>query len=111
MAAEKYRPLKDFVEARCGTRGGFHRGIRNRLAEIAVEEFPTDAPAEKCLEVLNARMRVRIRQEYGSVVAMLIISVFANLIARAVWEWWKRNRTNKVVMAGWKEEAARAKEG
>ena len=105
MAAEKYRSLKDFVEARCGARGVFHRGIRNRLTEIAVEEFPSDAPAEKCLEVLTARMRVRIRKEYGSVVAMLLISVLANLIARAVWEWWKSHRSHRVSMIGWQEEA------
>lgn len=105
MAAEKYKSLKDFVEARCGTRGGFHRGVRNRLTEIAVEEFPTDTPAENILEVLNARMRVRIRKEYGSIVAMLLISVLANLIARAVWEWWKNHRAHRVSMIGWQEEA------
>lgn len=105
MASEKYRPLKDFVEARCGARGGFHRGIRNRLTEIAVEEFPCDAPDDRVLEVLNARMRVRVRQEYGSVVAMLIISVLANLIARAVWEWWKDRRSHRVSMIGWQGEA------
>lgn len=109
MAAEKYRSLKDFVEARCGTRGGFHRGIRNRLTEIAVEEFPSDAADDKILEVLNARMRGRIRKEYGSIVAMLLISVIANLIARAVWEWWKKNRSHRVTMSGWQEEASRAK--
>jgi hypothetical protein len=108
MAAEKYRSLKDFVESRCGARGGFHRGIRNRLTEIAVEEFPSDAADDKCLEVLEARMRVRIRQEYGSIVAMLLISVIANLIARAVWEWWKKNRSHRVTMSGWQEEASRA---
>lgn len=105
MAAEKYRSLKDFVEARCGARGGFHRGIRNRLTEIAVEEFPVDAADDKMLEVLTARMRVRIRKEYGSVVAMLIISVLANLIARAVWEWFKNHRAHRVSMIGWQEEA------
>jgi hypothetical protein len=105
MAAEKYRSLKDFVEARCGARGGFHRGIRNRLTEIAVEEFPADAADDKMLEVLTARMRVRIRKEYGSVVAMLIISVLANLIARAVWEWFKNHRAHRVSMIGWQEES------
>lgn len=110
MAAEKYKSLKDFVEARCGTRGGFHRGIRNRLTEIAVEEFPCDATDDRVLEVLQARMRVRIRQEYGSIVAVLLISVLANLIARAVWEWWKNRRAHRVSMIGWQEEA-RAEKG
>lgn len=106
MAATKYRPLKDFAAARCGTRGQFHKGIRDRLVEMAVEEFPCDAIADdRRLEVLQARMRVRIRQEYGSVVAMLLISVLANLIARAVWEWWKNHRSHRLLIAGWQEQA------
>jgi hypothetical protein len=109
MASAKYRSLKDFAAARCGARGQFHRGIRDRMVEMAVEEFPCDADDDRRLEVLQARMRVRIREEYGSVVAMLLISVLANLIARAVWEWWKRNHSHKVLMAGWQGQA-RAKE-
>jgi hypothetical protein len=45
-----------------------------------------------------------VKQEYGSIVAMLIISVLANLIARAVWEWWKKRHANQVLMAGWQAE-------
>lgn len=110
MAAEKYQSLKDFVEARGGVRMAYHRAARNRLVEMAVEEFPLDTPAEKMLDVLNARMRVRIRKEYGSVIAMLLISVLANLIARAVIEWWKNHRSHRVTMIGWQEEA-RAQKG
>lgn len=88
----------------------FHRGVRDRLVEIAVEEFPADADKDRMLEVLQARMRVRIRQEYGSVIAMLLISVLANLIARAILEWWKNHRSHRVLMAGWQEQA-RAEKG
>lgn len=108
MAAEKYDSLKRYVESRAGVRSKFHRGARDRLVEIAVEEFPSDAADDKVLEVLTARMRVRIRQEYGSVVAMLLISVLANLVARAVWEWWKKRRSHQILIGGWQEEARRA---
>jgi hypothetical protein len=112
MAAEKYHSLKEFAAARCGARGQFHRAARDRLVEIAVEEFPADAPDDRMLEVLQARMRGRIRQEYGSIVAMLLISVLANLIARAIMEWWKRNHSHKVLIAGWQAQAqANAEKG
>lgn len=110
MAAEKYQALKEFAAVRCGARGQVHRAARDRLVEIAVEEFPADAPDEHRLEVLQARMRVRIRQEYGSIVAMLLISVLANLIARAIMEWWKRNHSHKVLIAGWQGQS-RAEKG
>lgn len=110
MAAEKYGSLKRFAAEKCGRRGQIHRGIRDRMVEIAVEEFPADAPDDRVLEVLQARLRLRVKQEYGSVVAILLISVLANLIARAVWEWWKKNHSHKVLMRGWQEQA-RAKEG
>lgn len=109
MAAEKYQPLKTFVAASGGRRLAFHRGIRDRLVEMAVEEFPLDADPERMREVLDARMRVRIRDEYGSVIAMLLISVLANIIARAVIEWWKKRHSHAVLMHGWQEQARAAK--
>lgn len=110
MAATKYQPLKDFAASRCGTRGIVHRSVRDRLVEIAVEEFPADADDERMLEVLEARLRLRIRNEYGSITAMLLISVLANLIARSVWEWWRQRHSHRVLICGWQEQS-RAQEG
>lgn len=109
MAAEKYGSLKKYVEERAGKRGRIHHGYRDRLVEIAVEEFPCGIDRDKSLEVLQARMRIRIRQEYGSIIAVLLISVLANLIARAVWEWLKKRHSHEVIMTGWQEEARAAK--
>lgn len=105
MAGEKYSSLKKFVERECGRRGQMHSKARDRLVEIAVEEFPHDAQDDLCLDVLTARMRRRIREEYGSVVAILLISIIANLVARAVWDWWKNRRSHRISMIGWQEEA------
>lgn len=105
MAAQKYKSLKDYTASRCGTRGAVHAAARDRLVEIAVEEFPSDADPERLLEVLTARLRVRIRKEYGAIFATLLISILANLVARAVWEWWKSHRSHRVSMIGWQEES------
>ena len=105
MAAEKYGSLKKFAAIECGRRGQMHGKFRDRMVEIAVEEFPCDAPEDRCLEVLQARLRRRVKDEYGSIIAMLLISVLANLIARAVWEWWKKNHAHKALMRGWQEQA------
>jgi len=112
MAATKYRTLNEYVEEVGGPRLRFHGPLRERLVEMAVEEFPADAADDHGVEVLAARLRRRVKQEYGSIVAMLIISVLANLIARAVWEWWKKRHANQVLMAGWQAECrARASKG
>ncbi len=111
MAAEKYQPLKDFVAEGGGARLRFHRGARDRLVEIAVEEFPLDAPDDKVKEVLVARMRRRVKQEYGSVVAIILLNVLCSFIANLIWEWWRKRNSNAALMAGWQREAARAKEG
>ncbi|MGI9178073.1 MAG: hypothetical protein ACR2IT_09480 [Pirellulales bacterium] len=110
MAAKKYAPLKDFVATQSGARLAPHSGVRDRLVEIAVEEYPLDAPNDRALDVLKARMRIRIKQEYGSVVAMILISILANLVARAIWEWIKKRRSHRELVSCWQEQA-RAKEG
>lgn len=96
-----YRPLKAFVAARGGSRMRMHGPLRDRLVEMAVEEFPTDASAEHVEEVLNARMRVRVRQQYGSVIAVFLISVLVNQLVRLIIEWWLARNSHRVLMHGW----------
>lgn len=102
---EKYGSLKDYVARRGGLRLAIHGGLRDQLVEMAVEDYPLDAPEDRAEEVLAARLRQRCRQKYGSVMLMLLISVLANLVARAVWEWWKNRHANRVLMAGWQYAA------
>jgi hypothetical protein len=73
--------------------------------EWAVEEFPVDAPAERMEEVLAARLRIRARDKYGSVIAAILISVLAQLIVKAIIAWWKKNHAHKVLMYGWQEQS------
>lgn len=101
----EYNPLKSFVAKRGGLRLAAHGSLRDRIVEMCVEEFPVTAERDRALEVLQARVRLRIKKEYGSVVAMILISVLANLIARLVWEWWMARDSHRVLMAGWNHRA------
>jgi hypothetical protein len=101
----KYGSLKEFVSKRGGLRLAIHGGLRDQLVEMAVEDYPLDATPERMEEVLAARLRMRCRKKYGSVVALLLISVLANLVAKAVWEWWKTRHAHRVLMTGWQYAA------
>jgi hypothetical protein len=101
----RYDSLKTYVARAGGIRLSAHPALRDRLVEWAVEEFPTDAPPDRMAEVLSARLRLRARDQYGSVIAALLISVLAQLIVKAVVEWWKRRQAHQVLMVGWQEQA------
>ena len=103
-----YRPLKDFVARKGGTRLALHGALRDKLVEWAVEEFPTDCPPDKAEEVLRARLRVRVRKQYGSVMAMILIGVLVNVITRLILEWWFEKRSHRVLMEGWHQNALEA---
>ena len=103
------RPLKDYVARKGGARLAMHGGVRDRLVEMAVEEFPLDAPVDMKEEVLRARLRVRVRKEYGSVVAMILIGVLVNVITRLVLEWWFNRNSHRVLMEGWTHALAAAR--
>ncbi len=105
----QYRPLKDFVARKGGNRLALHAGIRDRLVDMAVEEFPVDAPPDLKEEVLRARMRRRVRTEYGSVMAMILIGVLVNVITRLVLEWWFDRNSHRVLMQGWNHAVAAAR--
>lgn len=104
----QYRPLKDYVARKGGARLAIHGGIRDRLVEMAVEEFPTTAPLDRKEEVLRAKMRIRVRKEYGSVIATILIGVLVNVIVRLVTEWWFERNGHRVLMEGWQSAVAAA---
>lgn len=105
MSDADYQTLKKYVARSGGMRLAMHGQLRDQLVEMAVEDFPFDAPDDKRVEVLAARLRLRARERYGSVVIMLLVSVLANIIARLVIEWWKKHHSHKVLLYGWSKNA------
>ena len=101
----RYEALKTYVRRAGGIRLATHPALRDKLIEWAVEEFPTDAPLERMEDVLSARLRLRVRDQYGSVIAAILISVLAQLIVKAIVEWWKRRNAHQILMIGWQEQA------
>lgn len=100
-----YRPLKSFVASKGGTRLRLHAPLRDRLVECVVEEWPIGCPPDRIEEVVVARMKVRLREQYGSVIAMFLVSVLVNAIVRLVIEWWFSRESHRVLMQGWASEA------
>ena len=109
MPASTYAPLREFVARQGGIRVSMHGALRDQLVDWCVEEFPVDAPRERMQEVLSARVRLRAREKYGSVIAALLISVLAQLIVKIIIEWWKKNHSHRVLMYGWQQQIANAK--
>lgn len=102
---DRYRPLKDYVAREGGIRLAMHGSLRDQLVEMAVEEFPADAPPDKVEEVLAARLRLRVKEKYGSVILAILIQVAVNLVVKLVVEWWRKRHPHKVLMEGWRAQA------
>jgi len=85
-----------------------HERARDRLVEMAVEEWPTGCPPDRIEEVLGAKLRIRVRQEYGSVIATILIGVMVSIIVRLVTEWWFSAMSHRVLMEGWHRHAVEA---
>lgn len=96
-----YRPLKDYVRRRGGVRLSMHGGLRDRIVEEIVSDWPVGCPVEHLEEVVRARIAIKVREKYGSVVAMLLLSAFINVIVRLVIEWWLDRNSHRVLMHGW----------
>lgn len=105
-----YASLKEFVAKRGGTRLYMHGKLVSSLVDIAVSEFPTDAPEEKMAEVLAARMKLRARERYGSIIAMLLVGVLINVISKLIVEWWNKRKAHRVLMQGWKASAEKTQD-
>ena len=102
-----YRPLKSFVITRGGNRMRMHAPLRDNLIEAIVEEWPVGCHPDKIEEVVIARMKLRLRRQYGSVVAMFLISVLLQALVKLVIEWWFARESHRVLMVGWAEQASK----
>lgn len=105
MADAKYRPLKSFVATRGGLRLALHGGLRDRLVEIIVEEWPPACPIEHLDEVVRAKVGRRVRERYSGVLATFVLSVLVNALVRLVIEWWFDKPAHRVLMQGWSRAA------
>ena len=108
MLDATYRPLKDYVARKGGVRLAMHARMRDQLVEAAVADWPAGCDEDKVEDVITARLRMRVRQQYGSFMALLLISVIANVIGRLIVQWWRERHSHRVLMAGWSEQARTA---
>ena len=107
MLDASYRPLKDYVARRGGMRLAMHARLRDQLVDAAVADWPIGCDPDKVEEVVVARLRLRVRNQYGSIMAMLLISVVANIVGRLVLEWWRKRHSHRVLLEGWAMQAQR----
>ena len=105
MAAPLYSPLKTFVASRGGVRLSMHGPLRDRLVELAVENWPVDCEPGRLEEVVAAKLRIAVRNKYGSILAAFLISVLVQMIAKLVVEWWQNRQSHRVLMVGWANAA------
>jgi len=106
MAAEKYAPLKAYVLRKGPMRLALHGTLRDALIEQIVEEWPSGCLPDRLEEVLRARIAVRLRSKYGSVLAVFLLSALANVLIRLVIEWWFSKDANRALMSGWSQMRA-----
>lgn len=105
MHDANYRPLMTYVARKGGLRLAMHGGLRDQIVQAIVADWPSDCPIERIEEVVRARMAVRLRKRYGSVLATLLLSAFVNVIIRLVLDWWFERRSHRVLMDGWRAHA------
>jgi hypothetical protein len=103
-----YEPLKSRVRQRGGMRLAMHPSLREQLVEAAIVEWPVGCDADKIEEVLRARLMLRARKKYGSVIAVILLSAFINALVRIIIDWWMERDSHRVLMTGWNHRAKEA---
>ena len=105
MADAQYQSLKTYITRKSTMRLVMHARLRDRLTEIIVEEWPIGCDREHLEEVVRARVSRRVRERYGSIIAMFLIGVLVNALVRIVIDWWFAREAHRVLMVGWATNA------
>lgn len=82
-----------------------HGAVADRLIDQAVADWPAGCPDESLEDVIRARLAVRIRATYGSILASFLIAVLVQVIARLIVEWLKSRAGHRDLMEGWSAQA------
>jgi hypothetical protein len=98
------KPLKSWVSKRGGIRLASHSKLRDQLVDWAIESWP--AGDDRLEETLKARLAIRTKEKYGSVLAAFLIPVFVNVIVHLIVKWWESRRENRLLMEQWVAEAS-----
>lgn len=78
--------LTAFVAERGGSRLIGRRRLARRCCEWVVEENPAVVDAATVREIISRRAG----EEYGSVLAAILLPLLLNLISGLIVEWWRR---------------------
>lgn len=78
--------MNDFVLDVGGSRLRGHRRFVRRCCDWVAEEGPPDLDDATVKEIV----RRRAKQEYGSVLAAILLPLLLNMISGLILEWWKR---------------------
>jgi hypothetical protein len=105
MAEAKYAPLKAFILRRGPMRLTLHATLRDRLVDQIVEDWPIGCPPDRLEEVILARLSVRLRERHGSIVALFLIGLLAQVIVRLILEWWFEKNSHRILLTGWAHNA------
>lgn len=91
--------LIDFVAAKVSPVGG----VRDDIVSTLVEQWPmiTDSVAPDARRIV----RRHLKKQYGSVIAIFLLSLLGNLIIKLVLEWWFRDSANRTMMREWSHAA------
>lgn len=91
--------LKDFVAA-----GRPSRKISDELVEMIVADWPGDV--DNLRREVAVRLKARMRQKYGSVLATILFYVIAEYVMRAVLNWLTNRGENRRLIGEWHRAAA-----
>ena len=107
-SARGYSSLDDYVVRHGGplvfSAGGARR---QRMLRMILEEWPPVCPADRVPKVLSQRVNARIKQEYGSVILIILAQMLGSMLIKLVIEWWLSNHEHTAIMEALHAEACR----
>lgn len=97
--------LEDRFSRKSKARFFGHR-IRRRLMRLAVATAPVGYRGADIAEVWKADLKAAAKEEYGSVILIILLPVIMELVKMLI-IWWLERKENEEIMAVWKDAETR----
>lgn len=102
----RYHELREYIVEHGDIRVSTHRGLRDKIINWIVEDWPVGSREDELAEVLMHAMAIRLRGKYNSVILTFLLYVVVSQLVKLAIDWFLERLENRQLMMQYHAQAS-----
>lgn len=102
----RYQELREYIVERGDIRVSTNRGLRDKVINWIVEDWPVGRREDELAEALMHAMAIRLRERYNSVILTFLLYVVVSQLVKLAIDWFLERLENRQLMMQYHAQAS-----